>query len=403
MKTLVSVFALLAAVGPATARADFLYTQTFAVNTAIPDSGELANVQTLALGGGTVSDISIGLNITSVSDTSPAYIGDYYAAVGHDDGYAVLLNRIGKTSNDLADPAAYGSAYADLNVTFADFAANGDIHAASPADVNNPGSLTGVWAPDARETDPSTVLDTDARTATLASFNGVSTDGDWRIFVADDSAGGTGTLASWTLNLTFSPLADTSVTIASNATATFTTSQTIANTFIVQGMIVGPTAPGQAITFTGPVSGAGSFRGNFIFDGSYSPGNSPASTIVDGDATFTAGNTLVIELGGNTPGSDYDTVSVIGQLTLGGTLEIVLINGFEPAPGDVFNIITAGTITGRFDTVIAPDGYTITGDAAAGDSFSLAFSSIPEPAACAAILGAVGLGLAAWRRRGRPA
>jgi len=169
----------------------------------------------------------------------------------------------------------------------------------------------------------------------------------------------------------------------------------------VQGVVNGPTTLGQAITFTGPVSGAGSFHGDFIFDGSYSPGNSPAATIIDGDATFTSGNTLIIELGGITPGTGYDTVSVTGELSLGGTFEIVLINGFEPAPEDIFNIITAGTITGLFDTVILPDGYTLTGDAAAGGGFSLSLASIPEPATCAALLGAAVLGFVARRKRRR--
>ncbi|MGA1796930.1 MAG: LEPR-XLL domain-containing protein, partial [bacterium] len=82
-------------------------------------------------------------------------------------------------------------------------------------------------------------------------------------------------------------------------------------------------------------------------NGVYSPGNSPG---VDTVATLTLGptDTLLIEIGGTTPGtgdSFHDQTIVTGLATLDGTLDIDLWNGFEPAVGDSFEILTYGSVT----------------------------------------------------------
>jgi subtilisin-like proprotein convertase family protein len=62
--------------------------------------------------------------------------------------------------------------------------------------------LTDSWAPDARVASPTNVLDTDARSAFLGSFNGVDPNGEWVLFVADMEAGDIYTLDSWGLEIT---------------------------------------------------------------------------------------------------------------------------------------------------------------------------------------------------------
>jgi subtilisin-like proprotein convertase family protein len=62
--------------------------------------------------------------------------------------------------------------------------------------------LTGVWAPDARVADPINVLDTDARSAFLSSFNGLDPNGEWVLFVADLAAGDIHILDNWGLEMT---------------------------------------------------------------------------------------------------------------------------------------------------------------------------------------------------------
>ncbi len=120
--------------------------------------------------------------------------------------------------------------------------------------------------------------------------------------------------------------------------------------FINQGYVegVGPDA-GDAIEFTGDVSGIGSFDGNIIFSGGFSPGNSPAAINIGGNAIFPQTNTVEIELGGTTPGDQYDQINITQNVSLGGgDLDVFLINGFMPSYLDEFVVITAGSRSGEF-------------------------------------------------------
>ena len=97
--------------------------------------------------------------------------------------------------------------------------------------------------------------------------------------------------------------------------------------------------------------GSGSFDGAVINDGGISPGHSPG---IDTFSSFTqtGSGKLTIELAGaTTPGTDYDQVQVSGLATLGGTLELKELNGFQPTAGQVFDILTYGSRSGSFATV----------------------------------------------------
>lgn len=111
------------------------------------------------------------------------------------------------------------------------------------------------------------------------------------------------------------------------------------------------TATGSTTRFFGPVSGAGTFTGagTVTFLNAFAPGASPANVIFAGDLALDAAATLEIELGGNAPGSQYDRLTIVGDAILGGTLDVSLINGFVPATGSTFQILTAaGGISGAF-------------------------------------------------------
>jgi len=61
---------------------------------------------------------------------------------------------------------------------------------------------------------------------------------------------------------------------------------------------------------------------------------------------------LEISVGGTSQGQSYDHVEAFDQsVTLAGTLDLELLDGFTPQPGDVFEILTAGTISGTFDDI----------------------------------------------------
>ena len=88
--------------------------------------------------------------------------------------------------------------------------------------------------------------------------------------------------------------------------------------------------------------------------GIYAPGNSPGistAAAVTFDHTAVSGApVLQIELAGTAPGIEYDQLHVMGQLSLGGVLQVVLINGFAPVPGNAFDILDWGTLSGKFSS-----------------------------------------------------
>ncbi|HEY7155174.1 MAG TPA: hypothetical protein VH575_14525, partial [Gemmataceae bacterium] len=55
--------------------------------------------------------------------------------------------------------------------------------------------------------------------------------------------------------------------------------------------------------------------------------------------------------GGNTP------LTVTGNAELSGTLELDFVDGYTPAPGDSFLVVSAGSISTHFDTI--PDNMTV--------------------------------------------
>lgn len=61
-----------------------------------------------------------------------------------------------------------------------------------------------------------------------------------------------------------------------------------------------------------------------------------------------------IELGGTTAGTEYDHLAISGEAALNGTVHVTLIDGFTPAAGDAFNIVTYGSWTGA-PTVELPE------------------------------------------------
>ncbi len=116
------------------------------------------------------------------------------------------------------------------------------------------------------------------------------------------------------------------------------------------------TSSGRASFFLGAVSGTGSFTGTgtVFFEGDLCPGASPAQITFDGDVVFGSFSSLEIEIGGTTPGAEHDQL-IIGQAAfLGGTLNVVLINGFVPQPGDWFEVLIGATVTGTFSSVSLP-------------------------------------------------
>jgi subtilisin-like proprotein convertase family protein len=178
--------------------ASLFHQQEVAVGEVIPDGNAV----------GLVSGLDVTTPITSISrvtvtlEIEGGFNGDLYAYLSHGAGFAVLLNRVGRTELDPTGHLDIG-----FSITLDDDAVAGDVHRYREAlDWEPlPGPLTGTWQPDGRTTDPAEVLDTDPRTAMLASFAGLDPNGHWTLFVADADGGGEATLVRWGIRITGAP------------------------------------------------------------------------------------------------------------------------------------------------------------------------------------------------------
>ena len=156
------------------------------------------------------------------------------------------------------------------------------------------------------------------------------------------------------------------------------------------------TGGGSVVISAGALGGGGVVVGDLTNNGGIvTPGNSPGELTVTGDYTQGPDGTLVIELAGLLQGNDYDLLDVSGAVTLnGGLLDVILLDGFQPSEGDVFDILDASAIGGAgFDSLSLPglaDGLVWdTSSLMTGGSLSV--SAIPEPASISLLLAALGM------------
>lgn len=113
---------------------------------------------------------------------------------------------------------------------------------------------------------------------------------------------------------------------------------------------------GGAVAFNGRVTGDGQFSGggSVTFNGRFEPGDAATALQFGGDVSFTAANSLLMQIGGTTAGAQFDQISVVGSAAFNGTLSVVLLNGFLPSAGQSFPLIEYGVRAGTFTTVNLP-------------------------------------------------
>ena len=154
---------------------------------------------------------------------------------------------------------------------------------------------------------------------------------------------------------------------------------------------------GCTATFYGDLTGNGTTgTGTVYLDGDMRPGASPGEMSFDGDVVLGMVASLEAQLAGTAPGTGYDVLDVAADLSLAGTLNVVLIDGFDPALGDTFDLLDWGALDGTFNTVNLPNldpGLAWNTSELYSDGV---IAVVPEPATL--ILLAVG-GLALIRRK----
>jgi subtilisin-like proprotein convertase family protein len=183
------------------ARADFTFNSSspgWQNGGVIPD-GPLtgwSDTRTISMPGMTsIQDVNVTLNL------SGGWNGDLYAYLTHGDGFAVLLNRVGRGESGVGAAGFQGGG--TLNVRLDDSALL-NIHA-----VGSPGTPpTYAYQPDGRNISPlETVGNFTLATATaqLGRFSGINPNGSWTLFIADVSGGDVNTLNSWSLEIAAVP------------------------------------------------------------------------------------------------------------------------------------------------------------------------------------------------------
>ncbi len=99
------------------------------------------------------------------------------------------------------------------------------------------------------------------------------------------------------------------------------------------------------------------FRGALVQDGgTMAAGNSPGEVTYESDYTLNGNATLEVEIQG-TDNSDFDRYLVVGDVNLnnGPTLEVILLDNFNPMPGNSFDFMDwGGAINGVFGTFNLP-------------------------------------------------
>ena len=102
----------------------------------------------------------------------------------------------------------------------------------------------------------------------------------------------------------------------------------------------------------GIINGSGGIAANdatFTNNGTLNAGLSPGTITIEGDLFQGEDAVFNIELAGTTPGSEHDQIVVTGEIEWNGTINVVLLDGYEPEAGDSFAIVTAASTTGDLD------------------------------------------------------
>ncbi|HEX6962391.1 MAG TPA: hypothetical protein VF175_11025, partial [Lacipirellula sp.] len=137
---------------------------------------------------------------------------------------------------------------------------------------------------------------------------------------------------------------DGAITIGADAAATAVVNLS-GGRLIAKSIAMGA---GGAFNFNGGVLSAGTVGFDLVNNGgTIAPGNGLGASHVMGDLTINAG-ALAIELGGSGPG-EFDRLMIDGAATLGGSLDVSLLDGFALGPNSVFEILDiAGARAGEF-------------------------------------------------------
>lgn len=106
---------------------------------------------------------------------------------------------------------------------------------------------------------------------------------------------------------------------------------------------------------SGIITGIGSINsqnGILTNRGQFLPGDNIGTFSVTGNYPEEPTSFLKIDLGGYSAGTEHDRLNVSGVASLSGALNINFVNGFTPTVGDSFLVLTYGSRTGSFSSIV---------------------------------------------------
>jgi len=244
----------------------------------------------------------------------------------------------------------------------------------------------------------------------LTNMNGgvfdISGDGaalvNWQVGTFDNQAGATFSKSAGNGNSTVAwTFHNSGLVEAICGTLSFTNSFTQSATGSMQANNATIVLPSGTVALQGNLSGSGTILAATIHQnhGTISPGSSPGTLGFSGNLILDSTSELDFDLG-----SVSDQITVGGNLTLDGTLNVTAVSGF--GPGTYPLIDYNGTLTDNglaFGTL--PNGYTysLVNDI---PNTRVGLQVVPEPGMLTLLIFALGsVGLWTWRRRriqGRP-
>jgi hypothetical protein len=199
--------------------------------------------------------------------------------------------------------------------------------------------------------------------------------------------------------------------------ATLTLSGPILQSLVTTRFAGGIITSAQLLNFQrGSLTGFGTINGDVASSATISPGASAGKLTINGALSLMNSSKIVMEIGGLTQGTQYDYLAIGGMVTLDGTLELHMLNGFQSQldPSQTFTLLTSkDVLSGVFDNV-ANGARLTTADGLASFQVNYGAGSpygannlvlsdphaVPEPASLVLFGGGVlALAFARFRRR----
>jgi fibronectin-binding autotransporter adhesin len=145
---------------------------------------------------------------------------------------------------------------------------------------------------------------------------------------------------------------------AKTGTLALTGSSVLTQTAGSTSLLGGGLSSANAIAIQGgSLGGAGTITGNVANSGGHvAPGSSPGTLAISGAYTQGAAASLDVQIASL---ASYDVLAVTGATSLAGTLNPSLLNGFVPAQGNAFPVLTFGSATGTFGALTGNTGLSM--------------------------------------------